>query len=135
MTDVIELKGNPYKTFENYLYDLYFAQCDEKGHCNYCMGDLLVVWGLARDLKDLEKMILKSETGGRPVLFTHDVSDDERWQEHCIFYNTDDWCEGEHYVAVFAVYSLDEIHHDPEINGFRGRPMKLLGRDDRLRTY
>ena len=131
MTDIIYLeRGNSYQIFENYLYDLYSAQVDEEGHCNYCMDDLLVVWGLAYDLADLEKML---ETGGSsyPTLFEHDPTDDERREQHRIFFNVDDWCEGERWAAVFAVYSLSEIYHDPSINGFKGRPMKLLGRDDR----
>lgn len=135
MTDIIDLdKGNSYQIFENYLYDLYFAQVDENGLCNYCMDDLLVVWDLVYDYNGPEYLNEVIEAQGKdstPTLFEHDPSDDDRWEAHRLFFNFGDWSEGERWAVVHAVYSISELAYDPETGGFRCRPMKLLGRDDR----
>lgn len=123
MTDIICLKGgNAYEIFENYLTDLYDAQKSE-----YCLDDLLVVWGLAYDADDVIKMLQSGGTGTYPTLFEHDI---DRWDSRRLFYNENDWWEGEHWAVVDAVYSISELSYVPG-KGFGGRAMKLLGRDDR----
>ena len=135
MTDVIDLsKGDPYQIFENYLHDLYFAQVDDDGHCNYCMDDLLVVWDLVsghRDSEYLDEVVKDGGKGNFPTLFECDPQDKRRWDEHRIFFSYNDWCEGERWAVVHAVYSLSELSYDPEANTLRCRSMKLADRDDR----
>ena len=135
MTDVIDLsKGDSYQIFENYLHDLYFAQVDDNGNCNYCMDDLLVVWDLVYDYKGpeyLNEVIERQGKNNFPTLFEHDSSDDDRWSTHRIFFSYNDWCEGERWAVVHAVFSLSEMCYDPDIDGFKRKSMKLLNRDDR----
>ena len=128
MTDIICLKdGDAYEIFENYLTDLYDAQRNEEGVIDYCLDDLLVVWGLAYDEDDVIKMLQSGGAGTYPTLFEHDI---DRWESRRLFYNVGDWCEGEHWAVVDAVYSISELSYVPG-KGFDGRAMKLLGRDDR----
>lgn len=129
MTDIIDLrKGNAYEIFEDYLQDLYEAQRDEKGICDYCLDDLLVVWGLLYDRDNLDEIIQKGSAGVFPTIFEHDPT--RLWEGRGLFYNTNDWWEGEKWAVVDAVYSVSELSYVPG-KGFGGRAMKLLGRDDR----
>lgn len=126
MTDVINLRnGNAYEIFEKYLTDLYWAQVDENGRCNYCMGDLLVVWGLAYDLDGVSECL---PAGTFPTLFECIFEPDDDYG--LLFSNSSDWWEGQEWAVVDAVYTIEELSYVPG-KGFGGRAMKLLGRDDR----
>lgn len=123
MTDIIKLTGDKYECFETYLYNLYWSQSGK-----HCLSDMLVVWAPMYDC-DLNQESI-DEVPKYPHLFHADTDLYDDKGRFGWFTTDDDWCEGENWAVIHAVYMLDDLKYEPGI-GFTGIPLTLTGRDDR----